>query len=103
MTKNRLDFALIFFLFFLMSCGTVGRNFNDSQIRSIQNNITSQIEILDRFGLPFKDGIENGQVIWTYQFDQWNFLGPAESKDLVILFDEKNIVTAYRFTTTESD
>ena len=86
-----------------MSCGTVGRNFNDSQVRSIQNNITSQIEILDRFGLPFKDGIENGQVIWTYQFDQWNFLGSAESKDLVILFDEKNIVTAYRFTTTESD
>jgi len=40
--------------------------------------------------------------MWTYQFDKWNATGPAESKDLVILFDNKNIVKAYRYTTSNS-
>ena len=93
----------ILILFFLAGCGTVGKNFNSSQVKSIQNNITNQTEIIDIFGLPFKEGIEDGQVMWTYQFDQWNILEPVKSKDLVILFDEKNIVRAYRYTTSESD
>ena len=67
---------------------------------SIQNNVTSQEEIFDRLGAPFKKGIENGQVMWTYQFDQWNAVGPTHSKDLVILFDKENIVKAYRYTTS---
>jgi len=65
--------------------------------------VTNQTEILDKFGPPYKEGIENGQVMWTYQFDQWNALGPAKSKDMVILFDEKNIVRAYRYTTSEPE
>jgi len=101
--EKRLNVARIFILFFLAGCGTVGQNFNSSQVKSIQNHITNQTEILDKFGLPFKEGIENGWIIWTYQFDQWNILGPAESKDLVILFDEKNIVRTYRYTTNEPE
>ena len=103
MKKNRLNGAIIYILFFLAACGTVGKNFNSSQVKSIQNNVTDQTEILDIFGLPFKEGIEDGQVMWTYQFDQWNIFEPVESKDLVILFDEKNIVRAYRYTTSKPD
>ena len=50
--------------------------------------------------ISFKKGIENGQDMWTYQFDQWSAMGPAQSKDLVILFDKKNLVKAYRYTTS---
>ena len=103
MNKKWLHVVGLFILLFLASCGTVGKNFNSSQVKSIQNNSTNQAEILDKFGLPFKEGAENGQTMWTYQFDKWNILGPAESKDLVILFDEKNIVRAYRYTTSESE
>ena len=101
MNKKRLKVLIIIILFFLVGCGTVGKNFNSTQIESIQNNITSQAEILEKFSLPFKKGIENGQTMWIYEFDQWNILGPAESKDLVILFDEKNIVSAHRYTTSK--
>ena len=89
----------ILILSLLIGCGTVGKYFNSSQVQSIQNNVTNQTKIIDKFGLPFKEGIENGQVMWIYEFDRGNILGPAESKDLVILFDEKNIVRAYRYTT----
>ena len=90
-------------LFFLTSChGTVGSNFDSSQVKNIQNNVTSQAEVLERLGAPFKKGVENKQSMWTYQFDIWNAIGPAQSKDLVILFDEKNIVKAFRYTTSGS-
>ena len=88
-------------LFFLTACyGTVGKNFDSSQLKSIQNNVTSKEEILENFGSPFKKGIERGQTMWTYQFDQWNAIGAAQSKDLVILFDQKNIVKGYRYTSS---
>ena len=100
MKKKSLNVAIILILFFLVGCGTVGKNFNSSQVKSIQNNVTNQTEIIDKFGLPFKEGIENGQTMWTYQFDQWNAIGAAQSKDLVILFDQKNIVKGYRYTSS---
>ena len=99
--SNTLGF---FTLFFLTACyGTVGNNFDNSQIKNIQNNVTNEEEILEKFGPPFKKGIENGQTMWSYQFDKWNALGPAQSKDLVILFDKKNIVKGYRYTTSNKE
>ena len=103
MKKIQLNTAGFITLFFLAACyGTIGNNFDSSQIKSIQNNVTSQEEIFERFGAPFKKGVENDQTMWTYQFDKWNTVGPAQSKDLVILFDNKNIVKAYRYTTSNS-
>ena len=100
MKKKQLN-TVMFLVIFLASCyGTVGKNFDSSELKSIQNNVTSQEEIFERLGAPFKRGVENGQVMWTYQFDQWNALGPTNSKDLVILFDKENIVKAYRYTTS---
>jgi len=100
MKKKQLS-PVMFFVIFLASCyGTVGKNFDNSELKSIQNNVTSQEEIFEKLGAPFKKGIENGQVMWTYQFDQWNAVGPTRSKDLVILFDKENIVKAYRYTTS---
>ena len=100
MKKKQLN-AVIFLVIFLASCyGTVGKNFDSSGLKSIQNNVTSQEEIFERLGVPFKKGIENGQVMWTYQFDQWNAVGATHSKDLVILFDKESLVKAYRYTTS---
>ena len=100
MKKKQLN-TVMFLVIFLASCyGTVGKNFDSSELKSIQNNVTSQEEIFERLGAPFKKGIENGQVMWTYQFDKWNAVRPTYSKDLVILFDKENIVKAYRYTTS---
>ena len=101
MDKKVLGFAKIFFILLFSGCGTVGYSFDSSQVKNIQNNITNQADIIGKFGLPFKVGIENGDVMWTYQLDRWKLLGPAESKDLVILFDKNNIVKGYRYTTSD--
>ena len=78
-------------------CGTVGKDFDSSKVKKIQNNVTTQIEILDWFGVPYKEGTENNHTMWTYQLDTWQAIGAGQSKGLVILFDDKNIVKAYRY------
>ena len=98
MKKKQLN-TVMFLVIFLASCyGAAGKNFDSSELKSIQNNVTSQEEIFQKFGAPFKKGLENGQAMWTYQFDKWKALGAAQSKDLIILFDNKSIVKAYRYT-----
>ena len=94
--------GLWFLLILLLAigCGSVGKNFSSEKVQNIQNNVTTQSEVLDWFGVPFKEGIENKHTMWTYQFDKYNVFTEAQSKDLVILFDENNIVKAYRFTSS---
>ncbi|MFQ5449464.1 MAG: hypothetical protein ACE5E9_02490 [Nitrospinaceae bacterium] len=83
-----------------LGCGSVGKNFDSDKVKNIQNNTTTQAEILDWFGVPFKEGTENNHTMWTYQFDKWSAFNDTQSKDLVILFDDKNVVKAYRFTSS---
>ena len=97
-----MKFARVFLLALCMlplvvGCGTAGKNFDSSKVKNIQNNVTSQIEILDWFGVPYKEGTENNHTMWTYQLDTWRAIGEGQSNGLVILFDDKNIVKAYRY------
>ena len=90
-------FSALFITLFLAGCGSAGKNFPSAHIDEIQNGVTTQSQVLDWFGVAFKEGVRNGTPMWTYQFDMWHSLGDDESKELVILFDDKNIVRAYRY------
>ena len=87
----------LFILPLAVGCGTVGKDFDSSKITKIQNNLTTQLQVLDWFGVPYKEGTENRFTMWTYQVDTWQAIGEGQSKGLVILFDEKNIVKAHRY------
>lgn len=90
-------FSAVLITLLLAGCGSTGRNFPVLHIGNIQNSVTSQSQILDWFGLPYIEGMRNGDPMWTYQFDSYNAVGDDKSKELVILFDQKNIVKAYRY------
>ena len=96
MKKISFILLMVLLLSVWLGCASVGKDFNSEKVKDIKNNITTQLNIIDWFGLPFKEGNENGYTMWTYQFDKWN-LGGVESKGLVILFDDKNKVKAYRY------
>ena len=100
MKKNSICLLAIVIFPFWMGCASVGKDFDSKKVKSIENNVTTQIEILDWFGVPLKEGTENGYTMWTYQIDRWRMLGEVESKGLVILFDDKNKVKAYRYEST---
>lgn len=93
----RLFLVTLFCSFLLTGCGTMGQNFDSSNVKNIKNNSTTKQQVLDWFGLPYKEGAENGLLMWTYQFDKY-VAGSTQSKDLVLLFDDRNIVKAYRYT-----
>ena len=90
-------FAALFITLFLVGCGSTGKNFPVAHVNDIQNGITTQSQILDWFGIAFKEGVRNGNPMWTYQFDSYNSMGKDNSKELVIVFDKDNIVRAYRY------
>ena len=90
-------FSALFMTLVLAGCGSAGKNFPAVHVDEIQNGITTQSQILDWFGVAFKEGLRDGTPMWTYQFDLWHSLGDDESKELVILFDDKNTVRAYRY------
>ena len=100
MKEIRIILLAILVFPFWMSCASVGKDFDSKKVKNIENGVTTQLEILKWFGVPFKEGTENGYTMWTYQNDKWRMLGEAESKALVILFDEKNKVKAYRYEST---
>ncbi len=81
----------------MTGCWTVGKNFDSAKAKAIKNNVTTQEEILDTLGLPFKEGIENGKVMWTYEYNKDGLFMDIESKTLVILFNESNIVIGNRY------
>jgi hypothetical protein len=93
----RLFLVTLFCSFVLAGCGTMGQNFDSSNVKNIKNNNTTKQQVLDWFGLPYKEGTENGLLMWTYQFDKY-VAGSTQSKDLVLLFDNNNVVKAYRYT-----
>ncbi len=92
-------FAALFITMFLAGCGSSGKNFPVAHVNEIQNGVTTQLQILDWFGVAFKEGVRNGNPLWTYQFDTYNTLGIGKdhSKELTILFDKNNVVKAYRY------
>ena len=96
MKKISFILLMVLLLSVWLGCASVGKDFDGEKVKDIKNNITTQLNIIDWFGVPFKEGNENGYTMWTYQIDKWK-LGEVESKGLVILFDDKNKVKAYRY------
>ena len=81
--------------------GTVGKNFKTSKVENIVNNTTTQMEIKNMFGKPFKTGIQNGQPIWIYEYNRYHLLANGASKDLVIVFDSNGVVQSHQFMSSE--
>ena len=82
--------------------GTVGKKFNASKIENIINGTTTQAEIKNMFGKPFKTGIQNGKPIWVYEYNKYNLLKNETSRDLIIVFGPSGVVQSHQFMSNEA-
>ena len=83
----------------VISCmPTVGRAFDVHQVRQIEIDKTTKVEIRQMFGDPWRTGLENGQRTWTYGEYSVNI-----TRDLVIRFDDKDVVKSYSFSSSVSE
>ncbi len=97
MKKISIVLATVYTLLLLSGCGSTGKNFHTAKVSEIQNKVTTRTQILAWFGTPPKEGVRDGDVLWTYQFDTYNPIGKDHSKELIVLFDPAGVVKAYRF------
>lgn len=92
---------LIFTLLLLTGCATVGKDFPVDRVSGIQIGKTTQLDVLKKFGHPWRVGIEDGQNTWTYGKYRYKLFGDASTQDLLIRFDNQNMVSSFIFNTTE--
>jgi len=99
MTKK---FSVIIMIILLSSgCATVGQDFPVTSVYKIEIGESTKSEIRSMFGPPWRIGIEDGKRTWTYGNYSYGIIGQKQAKDLVIRFDDQDIVVSYTFSTTE--
>ena len=74
---------------------TWGKAFPVYKVRQIEVEKTTMAQIRMMFGEPWRTGLENGQRTWTYGEYSVNI-----SRDLVIRFDDLNVVKSYSFSSS---
>ena len=122
---KKLNIILFGLMLILAGCAGTGneslKNATESQVKKqITIGVTTKDQVQAMFGSPFKTSYtDNGSLIWTYQYDDTSALtietvgsailtlGLAGSKskgtrnELVILFDEKDIVKKFNMSNSK--
>ena len=103
--NNRRVIALISCTVFLLcaGCATVGHEFPADQVKTIQVGKTSKEEIRKTFGEPWRVGLEDGLETWSYGRYQYRMFSEKDAMDLVVRFNDRDIVESYTFNTTNPE
>ena len=99
--RNLLFGLVALFMFSCASCATVGRDFPVDRVSDIRIGETTQKEIRAMFGPPWRVGIEDGQRTWTYGKYRYSAFRASSTQDLVVRFNDRDVVASYTFNTTE--
>ena len=78
-------------------CAKIGYDFNSQHVQKISIGATTQNDIVSMFGQPWRKGIDNGVTMWTYGHYTYRIIGDADTKDLIVKFNNKGIVSSYTF------
>jgi SmpA / OmlA family len=104
MTKGIRWFLLFVSLLILVGCATVGREFPVGPVATLKVGQTTQQEVRQLFGEPWRTGVEDGRKTWTYGHYHYSAFGPAQTRDLVIRFDQDGEkVASYTFNSTYAE
>ena len=106
MVRRRMELgtvaALLAWMSLLVSgCATVGRDFPTDRVVDIRMDDTTQEQVREMFGDPWRVGIEDGRTTWTYGKYRYRLFGEDSTTDLVVRFNQAGRVVSYSFSTTE--
>jgi hypothetical protein len=85
-----------------MGCLSVGHEFPVEPVRKIEIGATTREDVRDMFGEPWRTGIEDGERTWTYGRYRYSLFAEAATRDLVVRFDARGVVTSYSFNSTHA-
>lgn len=81
-------------------CARIGNEFSSVNVQNIKIGETTQNDIVQMFGQPWRTGVEDGVTMWTYGRYTYRIIGDTDTKDLVVKFDKQKKVTSYTFNET---
>lgn len=84
-------------------CASIGHEFPADRVPQIEIGRTTRAQTVEMFGDPWRTGLEDGQVQWTWGRYRVSLFGGGQAKDLAIRFDERGVVTSYSFNTTKPE
>jgi outer membrane protein assembly factor BamE (lipoprotein component of BamABCDE complex) len=101
-TLHKLLISIVAMIILLSSgCASIGKDFPDTDVALIEIGKSTQQQVSKMFGSPWRTGLESGQKTWTYGSYSYGLFQDKNAKDLVIRFDDKNVVASYTYSTTE--
>jgi len=98
--KLTLAFISLLSAILLSGCVTVGQEFAKSRVTDIKIGQTRKQEVQDMFGQPWRIGLEDGHVTWTYGIYRYYLFGNDDTQDLLVRFDNQGVVRSYTFSST---
>jgi hypothetical protein len=88
----------------LAACFNVGRHFPHGDIpAALHLGATTQRDVRERLGEPWRTGWEDGMRTWTYGHYRYSLFAPAHTRDLVLRFDADGVLRSYTYNSTEPD
>jgi hypothetical protein len=84
-------------------CLTVGKTFKVQGVQGLEIGKTTRDDVRKSFGEPWRTGVENGQRTWTYGHYRYAVFGTTMTRDLVVRFDDKDVVVSYNFNSTYAE
>jgi hypothetical protein len=101
--KTRVVSGLSLCLGLCVACVSVGRDFPAGPIPDLTVGQTTQAQVQQIFGTPWRTGYEDGQRTWTYGQYRYSLFGPAYARDLVLKFDGGGVLRSYTYASTEPE
>ena len=86
----------------LTACITIGRSFPTQGVPSVAIGRSTQADIQKIYGSPFRTGVEDGDVTWTYVNYKLRVFGQQCTQDLVVRFTANGVVKSFTYNTTSA-
>jgi hypothetical protein len=81
---------------------TVGIDFDPHEVPNIHIGSSSLEDVRKLLGDPWRVGLQNSMQTWTYGEYKYYLFNPAETRDLVIRF-QNGLVKSFTFNSTNHD
>ncbi|MBA7848828.1 hypothetical protein HV205_31120 [Klebsiella sp. RHBSTW-00465] len=89
-------------LVLLVGCATVGKDFPEQSVSSLQKGVTSEQTILATFGKPaYITSDSDGNKLYTWTYAHATAFSVAKGKALVIKINKEGLMDSYTVSATQ--
>jgi hypothetical protein len=100
-TKNLLFASCVSLILATAGCVSIGRPFPTDKIKDVVLGKTTQAEIESSYGHPYRTGLEDGDVTWSYVDEHAGLFSQPRTTDLLVRFNADGTVKSYTFNTNQ--